>query len=74
MNKNYFLIISTVLLFSCNIINKKPENKTNSDDEKSVEFYKQFDSTITKSQLDSFKTKIDSLHRWNDSKIKRRGF
>jgi hypothetical protein len=35
------------------------------------EYYKQFDTTLTKEQVDSFKTKYDSINRWRDTKRKR---
>lgn len=64
--KVILFIIFCIFFISCSDKQEKPVSK----DEKEIEFYKQFDSTITKEQLISFKSRMDSLNRWKDSKRK----
>jgi len=51
---------------------KNTENKTEENSNNSIEsYYKQFDSTLKKEKVDSFKTSFDSIHRWKDTKHKK---
>ena len=70
----FYKILSIFLLAVCLLSCGKVSNKNFSGDDKSLEFYKQFDSTITKEKLVSFKGKMDEIYKWKDSKRKGHGF